>query len=101
MHTAKVLSFDLKVKLTNKVLSPLLSRQFESIFCSSTFKNARKYSTSQLHSKTIQRSFTSYVDITRKQFVIKETDEDCQKALKEGLFLLYHNGNGHLGISLC
>ena len=93
MHVTKMLSFDLKVRLANKVLSPLISRKFESIFCSSRLNNVKKDSVSQLHSKTVQRGFTNYVDRTRKQFVIKETDQECQEALNEGLFLLYNTGN--------
>ena len=93
MHTTRTLSFDLKYRLVNTVLSPLLSRKFESILCSSRLRNVIKISTSQLHTKSVQRGFTSYVDRTRKQFEIKETDQECNEALKEGHFLLYHTGN--------
>ena len=39
------------------------------------------------------RYLSTYVDSIRKQFLIKETDSDCSKALNDGKFLLYHKGN--------
>ena len=83
MHTAAVVLSQTKFRLANVISSPIILHQFHTILCPSRSTSIMKRSTLQSHSEIVQRCFTNYVHKTRKQFVIKETDEKCREALKE------------------
>ena len=67
---------------------------FDSLIHVNRPKNIKKHFVHQQDfGRIFKRGFDNYVDRTRKQFDIKETDAECGEALNLGLFLLYHSGN--------
>ena len=93
MNATNKVAFTTGFRLANSIFCPFAGNAFDSIIYTKKLGHIKKYSADQHGGRTFKRSFSNYVDRTRKQFDIKETDKECGEALKSGLFLLYHTGN--------
>lgn len=93
MNRAKKVSRNMGFGLANTFFCPPLVRTFNSISYATCLAYKIEYNEKHNYREPRHLNFSSYVDRTREQFTIKETDKDCVEALNSGLFLLYHKGN--------